>query len=149
MSGSTADTPDEDPREEDGHRVPTEDDYLEQSSNTRWVQLQDADGEFQVREVPPLKLLREMRDFGADRLMTGDEDDAAVQELIQSGRFDDFLESMVLPNILRPSCYWGDTGSGDFDLAALTADDLMTVIVGLTGQDREALEDEMGDSFQE
>lgn len=132
-------------------RVPTQDQYEQETADTRWVDLKDASGSFRVQEIPPLKLLRDMRSHGVDSLLGGD-DDVDMTELVTSGNFDAFLEQTVLPNILDPSCYWStdqeDIGDGDFDLAALTADDLMAVITGMTGQDQDDLQERMDDQFR-
>lgn len=134
-----------------GHRVPTQDQYEQETADTRWVPLQDAEGSFKVQEVAPLKLLRDMRSHGVAGLLGGDED-IDMKELVMSGNFDAFLEQTVLPNILEPSCYWTaddrEIGDGDFDLAALTADDLMAVITGMTGQDQEDLKERVDDTFR-
>lgn len=136
------------------NRVPTQDEYEAETAETRWVQLQDFDGAFEVREVPPLRLLRDMKKYGVAGLLKGDAD-ADVEELVVSDGFSEFLENTVLPNIVQPTCYWDfdaddreEIGSGDFDLAALTADDLFTVITGLTGQDTDDLEGQMEDTFR-
>jgi len=135
----------------DGHRVPTQDQYEQETADTRWVPLQDAEGSFKVQEVAPLKLLRDMRSHGVAGLLGGD-DEVDMKELVMSGNFDAFLEQTVLPNILEPSCYWStdedDIGDGDFDLAALTPNDLMVVITGMTGQDQDDLDERMDETFR-
>jgi hypothetical protein len=132
-------------------RVPTQEEYEQETADTRWVPLEDVQGDFKVQEVPPLKLLRDMKKYGVAGLLGGD-DEVDMKELIVSGDFDAFLENTVLPNILEPSCYWStedrDIGDGDFDLAALTADDLMAVITGMTGQDQDDLQERMDDTFR-
>lgn len=134
---------------DDQHRVPTQEEYEQQTQATRWVDLEDGDGSFKVREVAPLKLLRDMKQYGVLGLMGGAQDgDIDMQELINDGQFDQFLEQTVLPNILEPSCYWSDIGDGDFDLAALSPDDLMAVITGLTGQDADELQEQMDETFR-
>ena len=129
-------------------RVPTQEQYEEQTADTRWVDLEDADGQFEVREVAPLKLLRDMRQYGVAGLLGGDDEDVDMAAMLKDGDFDAFLENTVLPNIVTPSCYWSDIGQGDFDLAALTPNDLMVVITGMTGQDQDDLDEQMDETFR-
>lgn len=129
-------------------RVPSQDQYEEQTADSRWVDLEDGDGAFHVREVAPLKLLRDMRKYGVAELLGGDDGDVDMAGVVQSGDFDAFLENTVLPNIIDPDCYWSDVGNGDFDLAALTPDDLMVVITGMTGQDQDDLDEQMDETFR-
>lgn len=129
-------------------KVVSQDEYEQATADTRWVELEDGDGHVQVREVAPLRLLRDMRKYGVAGLLGGDGDDLDMGELVASGRFEGFIENTVLPNIVQPNAYWSDTGSGDFDLAALTPDDLMAVITGMTGQDQEDLDEKMDETFR-
>jgi len=131
-----------------GHQPPTQEQYESQTADSRWVELQDGDGSFQVREIAPLKLLRDMRKFGVDGLLGGDDEDVDMNELLAGGDFAAFIEQTVLPNIVTPNCYWEDIGGGEFDLAALTPDDLMVVVTGMTGQDPEDLDEQMDESFR-
>jgi len=130
-----------------GHEPPTQAEYESQTADTRWVELDDADGSFQVREIAPLKLLRDMRTYGVDGLLGGDEDDVDMEHLLADGDFAAFIEQTVLPNVVTPDCYWEDIGAGDFDLAALTPNDLMVVVTGMTGQDPDDLEEELDETF--
>lgn len=129
-------------------KVVSQDEYEQQTADTRWVELEDGDGHVQVREVAPLRLLRDMRKYGVAGLLGGDDEDLDMGELVASGQFEGFIENTVLPNIVKPNAYWSDTGSGDFDLAALTPDDLMAVITGMTGQDQEDLDEQMDETFR-
>ena len=136
----------QDPSE--GHQTPTQEQYEQQTADTSWVGLEDGDGSFKVKEVAPLKLLRDMRKYGVAGLLGGGDDDVDIAEMLEDGDFDAFLEETVLPNILEPSCYWSDIGDGGFDLAALTATDLMVVITGMTGQDQDELDERMDETFR-
>lgn len=127
-------------------RVPSQDAYETETSDTRWVELEDFDGEVQVREVPPLRLLRGMEEHGVDGMLTGD--DADMESVLANGDLSTFIEEIVVPNVLQPSARWGSVGDGDFDLTALTPTDLMTVISGLTGQDPSDLGDDVEDRFR-
>jgi len=127
------------------HRTPTQDEYEAATSDTRWVELEDFDGEVQVREVPPLRLLRGMEEHGVDGMLT---DDVEMDQVLADGDLSGFIEDVVLPNVVQPTCRWGSTGDGDFDLTALTPTDLMTVISGLTGQDPSDLGDDVEDRFR-
>jgi len=137
-------------------RVPDQSEYEDATQETTWADLEDGPGSFEVAELPPLRLLRDMTKYNVAGLLGGgdDQDEIDMGELVRSGDFSAFLENTVLPNILQPTCYWdpdddGDPiGDGDFDLASLTADDLMIVITGMTGQDQEDLQERMDDQFQ-
>jgi len=129
-----------------GHQPPTQEQYESQTADSHWVELEDGDGSFQVREIAPLKLLRDMKKFDVDGLLGGG--DVDIKELLADGDFAAFIEQTVLPNIITPNCYWEDIGSGDFDLAALTAGDLMVVVTGMTGQDPEDLDEQMDETFR-
>ena len=130
------------------HRVPDQSTYEQQTADTNWVDLEDGDGSFEIQEVAPLKLLRDMRKYGVAGLLGGDKNDVDMAAMLEDGDFDAFLEKTVLPNIIQPKCYWSDVGSGNFDLAALTPNDLMIVITGMTGQDRDELDEKMDETFQ-
>lgn len=130
-------------------RVPTEDEYVAATADSRWVDLVDFQGQFQVQEVPPLKLLRSMRQYGVEAMLGADGGEQDMADVVGGDGFDQFVEEVLLPNILAPNCYWSDIGDGDFDLANLTADDLMAVIAGMTGQDQEELQEEATDRFPE
>jgi hypothetical protein len=143
--------PDADPAPDPsgGHQPPSQEQYEAETADSRWVELQDGDGSFRVREIAPLKLLRDMRTFGVDGLLgASDDDDVDMQELLAGGDFAAFIEETVLPNVIRPDCYWADIGDGDFDLAALTPDDLMVVVTGMTGQDPAELDERMDETFR-
>lgn len=133
--------------EQDTPKVAVQDEYEEQTAETRWVELEDGDGAFEVNEVPPLRLLRDMRKYGVAGILGGDED-VDMEELVASGQFEGFIENTVLPNVVQPNVFWSDVGEGDFDLAALTPNDLMLVITGMTGQDREDLDEQMDETFR-
>lgn len=134
------------PKDGSGDRhVPTQDEYEAETADTRWVELEEGDGWFQVQEVAPLKLLRDMRKYGVDGLLSGG--DVDVAEMLEDGELGEFIDKTVLPNVVQPNCYWSDVGDGDFDMAALDPSDLLVVIVGMTGQDQEDLEEQMGDRF--
>ena len=128
-------------------KVVSQDEYEQQTADTRWVELEDGDGYVQVREVAPLRLIRDMKKYGVAGLLGGD-DDVDIGEMVASGQFGQFIEQTVLPNIEQPNAYWDDVGDGDFDLAALTPNDLMAVITGMTGQDREDLDEQMDETFR-
>lgn len=144
MSTDTTDT-ERDDREQ---RAPTQEEYEAATADHRWVPLEHTDGAFKVQEVAPLKLLRDMERYGVAALLRTDESDIDMADLVSSGDFGAFVENLLLPNILEPNCYWDDMGQGDFDIAALEPDDLMAVIVGMTGQDQEELEEEMDNRFR-
>lgn len=131
--------------------------YEEATHEDRWVELDEGPGYFQVRELAPLKLLRDMRKYDVSDLLGGDDADRnAMAETVKDGSFEAFLENTVLPNIIQPNCYWdpddddadviGDADA-DFDLAALEPQDLMKVITAMTGQDVDDLQDQMDDQF--
>lgn len=123
-----------------GRRVPSQDEYESQTATTRWVDLEDGDGAFEVRELPPMRLLRDMERFGVKALMSGDSDDVNARELVEDGDLNGFIDHTVLPNVVQPNAYWGDVGDGDFDLTSLTPKDLMTVIKGMLAADDEELQ---------
>lgn len=128
-------------------KTPDQEQYEDDVYESRWVELDDGDGHFEVRELPPLRLLRDMRQKGVEALLNGDEDEADIQSMIESGGLSDFIEDTLLPNVIQPNVYWSDIGDGDFDMATLTPNDLMTVIVGMTGQDKEDLQEKMDETF--
>jgi len=135
------------------HRVPSQDEYEQDVSDTRWVPLVDGDGSFEVREVPPLKLLRDLQQYDVEALLdAGDGGQDQLAEALQNGSFAAFLENTVLPNIVQPTCYWTvddeEIGDGDFDLAALSPDDFMAVVAGLTGQSPDELDEQMDEKFR-
>ena len=133
-------------------RVPTQEQYEDDTKETRWVPLEDGDGAFEVRELPPLRILRDMEHYGVKALMKGDEDDVDARAMIEDGDLNGFIDNTVLPNVVQPNCYWGDVGNGDFDLTTLTENDLMVVIKGMLAADAESLsevDDDMRDSFLE
>jgi len=138
-------------------RVPTQEEYAEETRDSTWVDLEDGPGSMKILELPPLKLIRDMKQYGvSDLLGMDDGDDIDMEALIVDGDFTSFLEATVLPNVLEPTCYWtvdedaeetvGDA-DGDFDLAELTANDLMIVITSMTGQDPADLEERLDDRF--
>jgi hypothetical protein len=131
-----------------GRRVVEQDDYEQQVHETRWVELDDGDGDMEVREVPPLSLLRDMDSYGVMDMMGSENDDVDMEQVVRDGDLNGFIEDVVIPNILRPNAYWGDAGDGTFDLGVLTANDLMLVITGMTGQDQDELEQAADEKFR-
>lgn len=173
-------------------RVTTQDEYEEQVHERTWVELEDGDGWFQVREIPPLGLLRDMEDYGVLEMMggAGDDGDVDMEKVMRDGDLNGFINDVVLPNIVQPYAYWSDVDvlfghvsddveadvraryydqdEGDWtvadrtvadaveqhldgpvwDLGALSADDLMTVITGMTGQDAEDLQEQADNQFR-
>lgn len=132
----------------DGEQVATQQDYEEAVHETRWIELEDGPGAFEVVEIPPLRLLREMENYGVMALMQGDDGDVDMAEVLNDGDLNGFIEDVVVPNVKQPDVYWADETNGDFDMAALSAGDLMAVITGLTGQDPDELEEQMDDRFR-
>jgi hypothetical protein len=131
------------------HRVPSQDEYEQDVADTRWIDLVDGDGSFEVREVPPLKLLRDLQKYEVESLLdAGDGGQDELKDALQNGSFGAFLQNTVLPNIVQPNCYWDDVGDGDFDLAALSPDDFMAVVAGLTGQSPDELDEQMDEKFR-
>jgi len=137
------------PSSADGHRTPSEDHYQAETQDTRWVPLEDGPGSFNVREVPPLRLLRDMQSYGVMAMMGGGEsaEDVDMQQTLNEGDLHGFIENVVVPSVVEPDVHWGDIGEGEFDLASLTANDLMVVVTGMTGQDVEALEEQADNQF--
>lgn len=167
-------------------RVTSQDDYEEQVHEQTWVELEDGDGWFQVQEIPPLGLLRDMEDYGVMEMMGGGDDgEVDMEEVIRDGDLNGFINDVVLPNIVQPYAYWSDVtvlfrylddqqeqqvrqdvdvDQADdrmvadaverhldgpvWDLGALTEQDLMEVIVGMTGRDQEELEEQADNRFR-
>jgi hypothetical protein len=90
------------------HRVPSQQEYREQTQDSRWVPLEEVQGSFQVQEIPPLSLLRDMKKYGVDGLIGGAGDDVDMGDVISGDGFDAFMENTVLPNIKNPAAYWTD-----------------------------------------
>lgn len=125
---------------QDSPQVPTQEEYAEQTSGTRWVDLPEGPGQFQVREMKPLALLRAAEEYQVQALLAEDVTDDDVDDLAD-GDLAGFMEDVICPNIAQPAVYWSDPTEGDFDLAEIHQDDLMAVIVGMTGQDPSALQE--------
>ena len=144
------------------YEVPSQDAYESETTDTRWVPLEEHGGDaaFEVQTMPPLQFLRDARRHGVLSLFGGDGDgdtddvdDDDVQQLILSGAFDAFVEDVIVDRVVQPeNVYWdpqkNQADRGGWDLAALDPNDLMAVAVGLTGQDADDLQEMSDDKFR-
>lgn len=145
---------------------------------TRWVDLEDGDGSFEVVEVPPLRLLQSMSRYGIGAMLGGGEK-GDVKAVLRDGDLSGFIRNLLLPNIRQPRAYWDEPedvltpgqladlsdldtyppaerhaviedylGEPLFDLTTLSPTDLNNVITGLSGRERDDLARQMDEQFR-
>lgn len=102
--------------------IATQDGYVQEAYQSAMVPLKRGSGAFEVREVPPLQLIRDAKTYGVLELLGGDQD-ADVADMIESGRFENFVKEAMLPNIVRPYCYWERENVADHVIPQLSDDD--------------------------
>lgn len=141
-----------------GGAYPTEDQYVDRTTDEEDVPLPSTDGDmkFRVQETPPLQVIMALKRHDMSSLLDEEKrDDMDFSELLANDSFVAFIEDVVVPNVAKPSVYLSNPDDGSFDLSKLDLEDdlpaLLQGIMGVDAIDADAADGEMefGDSFPE
>lgn len=135
----------------------TQERYEQKTTELDWVWAPEGEEWFQVQTIPVLRLLRTAKEHGLLSMLDA-EDDFDFEAAVQDGRWDAFIEELIVPNVVQPQVFWSRTDHldspdpendpGVFDLTVMEPEDIFALVNGMSGVTEDELQERLDDRFQ-
>jgi len=132
--------------------------YTDETQDEKEIVLQDAYMKLRVEHLPPFQIVAKLREYGLMDVVAGEQDPSEMSDDDDKKtvkEFEAFLRNEVKPRVVEPEVVYDEPdadGTRTFDLSELTAQDGITLILGMMGMDpnevQDITEDEGEQSFR-